>query len=259
VRQAVHWGQVLVDVGASDPTARVLPIEETLAEPVRLLGQAAPGEILVSTPVRRLVEGWFELQPCEQSVQVSTVVGLKPQRSPLALHGQRPLSRFVGRARECALLAEILGQVQEGRGHVVGMVGEPGVGKSRLLYEFHQLGAGVTPAPAAQPTRYLEGHCLAYGSAIPYLPVLDLLRSCCGITPSDSPVAMAEKVRLGLQTAGLEPDEGGLYLLPLLGGPTETDRLASLSPEVRGAGPLPRCGSPAPSPVLRSSSPENLH
>lgn len=109
VRQAVHWGQVLVDVGASDPTARVLPIAETLAEPVRLLGQAAPGEILVSTSVRRLVEGWFELQPCAQAVSASTVVGLQPQRSPLALHGQRPWSRFVGRARECALLAELLG------------------------------------------------------------------------------------------------------------------------------------------------------
>jgi tetratricopeptide (TPR) repeat protein len=214
--------------------ARVLPVAETLAEPVRLLGQAAPGEILVSTPVRRLVAGWCELRPCEQAVPASAVVGLKPQRSPLALHGQRPLSRFVGRERECALLTELLGQVAEGRGHVVGMVGEPGVGKSRLLYEFHQqLGAGVTPAPAAQPIRYLEGHCLAYGSAIPYLPVLDLLRSCCGIAPSDSPVAMAEKVRLGLQTAGLNPDEGGLYLLPLLGAPTETDRLAGLSLELR--------------------------
>src|SRR5262249_31529869 len=74
VRQAVHWGQVLADVGASDPTARVLPIAETLAEPVRLLGQAEPGEILVSTPVRRLVEGWFELQPWENSVSASTVV-----------------------------------------------------------------------------------------------------------------------------------------------------------------------------------------
>jgi hypothetical protein len=132
---AVHWGQVLADVGASDPTACILPIEETLAAPVRLLGQAAPGEILVSTPVRRLGEGWFEIQPYEKSVLASTVVGLKPQRSPLALHGQRPLSRFVGRAREFALLAEILGQGAEGRGHVVGMVGEPGVGKPRLLYD----------------------------------------------------------------------------------------------------------------------------
>ena len=66
VRQAVHWGQVLVDSGARDPTAQVLPIAETLAEPVRLLGQAEPGEILVTASVRRLVEGWFELQACEK-------------------------------------------------------------------------------------------------------------------------------------------------------------------------------------------------
>ena len=85
VRQAVHWGQVLVDGAASDPTARVLPIAETLAEPVRLLGQAEPGAILVSAPVARLVEGWFEVQGCAPPGQASAVVGLKAQRSPLAL------------------------------------------------------------------------------------------------------------------------------------------------------------------------------
>jgi hypothetical protein len=64
VRQAVHWGPVLMDGAASDPAARVLPIAETLAEPVRGLGQAEPGTILVSAPVARLVEGWFEVQAC---------------------------------------------------------------------------------------------------------------------------------------------------------------------------------------------------
>jgi predicted ATPase len=152
------------------------------------------------------------------------------------MRSQCPLSRFVGRDREFALLAELLGQVVEGRGQVVGMAGEPGVGKSRLLYEFHrQLGAEVTPAPPAQPVRYLEGHCLAYGSTMPYLPVLDLLRACCGLASSDSPTAMTEKVRLGLQMVGMAPDEGEPYLLPLLGGHPETDRLASLSPEMRRA------------------------
>ena len=58
---AVHLGQVLVDVQASDPTAQLLPLGETLSLPVRLLGQAAPGDILLSPQVGRLVEGWFEL------------------------------------------------------------------------------------------------------------------------------------------------------------------------------------------------------
>ena len=236
VRQAVHWGQVLVDGAASDPTARVLPIAETLAEPVRLLGQAEPGAILVSAPVARLVEGWFEVQGCAPPGQAAAVIGLKTQRSPLALQRQRPLSRFVGRAREVALLDDLLGQATEGHGHVVGIVGEPGVGKSRLLYEFHhQLGARVTPTAPAQPVRYLEGHCLAYGQTMPYLPVLDLLRACCGILPSDSPAAMTAHIRLGLQTSGLDPDEGEPSLLPLLGVHTRLDRLAGLSPEMRRA------------------------
>jgi class 3 adenylate cyclase len=62
LRQAVHWGQLLVDVGASDPTARLLSVGETLAQPVRLLARATPGGIVVSSEVSRLVEGWFELR-----------------------------------------------------------------------------------------------------------------------------------------------------------------------------------------------------
>jgi transcriptional regulator with AAA-type ATPase domain/tetratricopeptide (TPR) repeat protein len=263
VRQAVHWGQVLVDTGVRDTTARVLPIAETLAEPVRLLGQVEPGAILVSVPVVRLVEGWFEVQACAQPEQASAVVGLKAQPSPLALHSQRPLSQFVGRARELALLADLLGQVAEGHGQVVGVVGEPGVGKSRLLYEFRrQLGAGIPSVPAAQPVRYLEGHCLAYGSAMPYLPVLDLLRACCGIAPGDSPAALTEKVRLGLTTAGMDPDEGEPYLLLLLGVPTGTDRLDGLSSEMRRARTFATLrqlllSSPASPPLVLAV--ENLH
>jgi class 3 adenylate cyclase len=62
LRQAVHWGQVLMAGGANHPTARLLPIGEALARPVRLLAQAAPGEIVVSTPVGRIVGGWFALE-----------------------------------------------------------------------------------------------------------------------------------------------------------------------------------------------------
>jgi predicted ATPase len=66
---------------------------------------------------------------------------------------------------------------------------------------------------------------------MPYLPVLDLLRAYRSITPSDTTMALTEKVRHGLQTAGLDPDEQEPYLLPLLGVHTSMDRLAGLSPE----------------------------
>ena len=65
VRLAVHGGAVLVDVQARDPAARVLPVGETLTLPVRLLGLAAPGDILLSAQAGRLAEGWCELQQRE--------------------------------------------------------------------------------------------------------------------------------------------------------------------------------------------------
>jgi predicted ATPase len=82
------------------------------------------------------------------------VRGLVPRRSPLARLGAQALSPFVGREREVATLQALLAEVERGRGQAVGIVGEPGMGKSRLLWEFRRwlVDRRVT---------YLEGHCLA--------------------------------------------------------------------------------------------------
>ena len=87
--QAVQWGQFLVDVSASDSTARLLPLGETLALPVRLLGHAVAGEILVSSAVGSLVEGCCECQPHAGPPGIETILvtGLRPRSSPLHLHG----------------------------------------------------------------------------------------------------------------------------------------------------------------------------
>ncbi|MGH8064163.1 MAG: helix-turn-helix domain-containing protein [Candidatus Entotheonellia bacterium] len=106
LRQAVHWGPLVVDVTARDPMRQVLSIGDTLTRPVRLLGHMAPGEILVSSKVAPMVEGWCELQACDgpfragpsDRIGAYTVRGLRPRPSPLAMYAQRPLSRFVGRA-----------------------------------------------------------------------------------------------------------------------------------------------------------------
>ena len=131
----------------------------------------------MSSAVGRLVEGWCEGQPHAGPPGIATllVTGLKPRPSPLRLHGERLLSRFVGRERELATLTDLLAQAIEGRGQVVGIVGEPGIGKSRLLYEFHQY-------LREQSVPYVEGQCLSYGQAIPFGPVLSLLRQHSGIT-----------------------------------------------------------------------------
>jgi predicted ATPase/DNA-binding winged helix-turn-helix (wHTH) protein len=232
LRQALHLGPLLVQ-GQTDTLLAQSPVGgETLAVPVRLLGHAAPGEVLVSAQVARLVTGWCVLEACDGPegarrpgmVGAYRVLELMPWRSLPAGPGVRTLSPFVGRARELATLRELLTQVEAGRGQVVGVVGEPGVGKSRLLDEFLQ-------DLATQQVRHLHARCLSYGSAIPYLPMLDMLRANCRLTDSDSPAAITAKVGLSLQDMGLDPAQGTPYLLHLLGIQAETASLASVRPE----------------------------
>jgi class 3 adenylate cyclase len=233
VRQAIHLGMLLVEGQAHELPAQYSAVGETLSLAVRLLGHVGPGEVLVCSQLGQMVSGWYELRAREMPLEVGTphrlrafsVGGVVPRRSPLAGLGVRALSPFVGRERELATLRELLSQVGESRGQVVGILGEPGVGKSRLLYEFRQLLTG-------QRVTYLEGHCLSYGSAVPYLPVLDLLRDSCGITEAGSPEAIVEKVRFGLQEVGMEPDEWAPCLLHLLGVAAGTALLAELSLEM---------------------------
>jgi predicted ATPase len=110
-----------------------------------------------------------------------------------------------------------------GQGQVVAVVGEPGMGKSRLLAEYRRSLAGCE-------VRYIEGHCLSYGSAMPYLPLVDLVRQLCALTSGEQPEVSTAKVYRWLQQADRGPDEGMPLLLSLLDIPFETDRLAQLSP-----------------------------
>ncbi len=95
--------------------------------------------------------------------------------------------RFVGRERELALLHELLERAASGHGQMVGVVGEAGIGKSRLLTEFRRSLRG-------KRITYLEGRCLSYGSGMPYLPVRDILYGAFGMTPADQPEEIRAKV-----------------------------------------------------------------
>jgi DNA-binding NtrC family response regulator/tetratricopeptide (TPR) repeat protein len=231
LRQAVHWGPLVVDVAARDPTGQVLALGDTLTRPVRLLGHAAPGEILVSPEVAPSVEGWCKLQACEgpfraepsDRIGAYTVVGLRPRHSTLEMDAQCPLSRFVGRERELATLRALLGQVEEGRGQVVGMVGEPGVGKSRVCYEF-------TRAHVIHGWRLLEASAVSYGETSPYLPVIDLLKAYFQLDARDDLQTRRAKVtdKLLALEATLQPILPALLLL--LDMPVEDSQWQALDP-----------------------------
>ncbi len=107
------------------------------------------------------VEAYQLLRPTEVDTRIGASVA-------------KGLTRFVGRSREIETLQEAFAKVQSGEGQVIGLVGEAGVGKSRLLLEFRGL------LPRDEYT-YLEGQCLHYGGSMPYLPLLDVLRSFLGV------------------------------------------------------------------------------
>src|SRR5712671_5796521 len=111
-----------------------------------------------------------------------------------------------------------------GKRQAVGIIGEPGIGKSRLLVEFRRQLAG-------ERVTWIEGRCVSYGTAIPYLLMLDLLRSNCGILETDTPEAMIAKVRSGLERVGIDADQDSLVLLHLLGVKDAETALALANPE----------------------------
>ncbi len=204
----------------------------------RLQGIAEPGELLISESMRRLVESEVRLQalpPVQVKGKTEPVtpykaIGTLPRRSPVVSRADRKLSTFVGRERELAVLDELFEQVEAGQGQVVGIVAEAGGGKSRVIYEFRQ-------RLAQKQVTYLEGRCLSYGSAIPYHPIIDIVRTHCGMTDTDGPEVITGKIRFALQEVGMDAEASAPYLLQLLGVKEGTESIAVLTPEAaRGWG-----------------------
>ncbi len=192
-----------------------------------LIEGAEPDTIVVSAATATMLARRFDLVPIAARPGMPGLVyrlaGL--ERTGLG----RRMARFVGRHDDLELLRGRLNSARRGHGQVVGISGDAGIGKSRLLFEFRQGLAG-------EPVTHLEGHCVSYGVATPYLPLLDMLRQTCRIGEVDTPETISEKVRVALGQVDLDPDDGAPYLLNLLGVTEGTERLAVLSPEAIHSG-----------------------
>ena len=205
---------------------------ETTQRATWLAQQAAPGTILVSAATAPLVHGVVSLTVCASvplpgqtdAGPVYQVRGRGPGRSPWLPDGARPRSRFVGRELELTTLQALLTRVAGGQGQVVGIVGEPGLGKTRLLAECWQ---------RLENTRVtvLEGRCVSYGQATPYGPVLHLLRHACSLTEADSPATITATVQQHLQALSMAPAEAAPVLLSLLGVPDGTAPRVEQNPQ----------------------------
>jgi DNA-binding NtrC family response regulator len=218
---ALHVGQLLVGQGGS--AATIDQDGKRAAEGVleSLLRREAADAILVSAAAAPFLDRRFELvQETDGPDRVWRLAGW--ERTGLGL-GRR-MARFVGRRHDLEMLDTRLASAVEGHGQLVGIVGEAGIGKSRLLYEFRQSLAG-------RSFTYVEGHCLSYGSAIPFVPVLGVLRQNFGLVEGEGGPAAAAKVRDLLIQLGMSPEEWAPPFHQLLGVREGIESLADLSPE----------------------------
>ena len=234
MRVGVNAGEVVVRAIGSDLHMDYSAIGQTTHLAARMEQMAMPGSILLTPAVLGLVEGFVQVTPLgpvpikglDAPVEVFELVGASTIRRRLQAHAARGLTRFVGRQTELATLQQALEQAAAGHGQVVAVIGEPGVGKTRLFHEF-------TQASLPQGWLLLESSSTSYSQATPYLPIVDLLKSYFHIDDRDEEPKIRDKVAGKLVT--LETALGPTLpaFLTLLDLPVEDRPWQALDPPQR--------------------------
>jgi tetratricopeptide (TPR) repeat protein len=203
-----------------DPDAR----REAWARLDALLARAEPGSVVVSGEAAPFLERRFEMERLDASeAGEGRACRLIGHASPV-LAPRPATSAFVGREEPLQALCTRLAAAMGGQGQVVGIVGDAGIGKSRLIAEL------CRDLPGEHLMR-LEGACLSYATAIPYVPVLAIVRQVCGISESDPAETIAAELDRALARTGLDAAEGAPYLRQLLGLHDGVEALVDLTPE----------------------------
>jgi class 3 adenylate cyclase/tetratricopeptide (TPR) repeat protein len=195
IRVGLNAGEVVVRAIGSDLHMDYTAVGQTTHLAARVEQMAMPGSILITSEVLGLAEGYLQvtslgpmrIQGLREPVAVYEVLGAGPVRTRLQAAVARGLTRLVGRDTEVAQLHQALERAQAGHGQVVALVGEPGIGKSRLVYE-------CTQALRTHNWLILESQAVAYGKATPYLPVLNLLKAYFRLEDCDDARRVREKV-----------------------------------------------------------------
>jgi class 3 adenylate cyclase/tetratricopeptide (TPR) repeat protein len=234
IRVGLNSGDVVVRSIRSDLRMDYTAVGQTTHLAARMEHLAPPGAIWITAPTLRLAEAFIQVQPIgpvpvqglDAAVEVFEVLSAGHVRTRFQAAAQRGLSRFVGRDTELAQLHAALDAARHGHGQVVAVVGEPGVGKSRM---FHEL----ISSHRALPFRTLQASAVSYGRSTSYLPVVELLKSYFRIDERDDVRSIRAKATGHLLTL----DEGLRDLLPpllwLLDALPEDDGLRDLEPPQR--------------------------
>ncbi len=234
IRVGLNSGEVVVRSIGNDLHMDYTAVGQTTHLAARMEQLAIPGSIRLTAETLRLAEGFVQVKPLgpipvkglPDPVEVYEAVGGGSVRTRLQAAAMRGFTRFVGRDAEVEQLRHSLQQARDGHGQVVAVVGEPGVGKSRLFYEF-------THSHRTKDWLILESGSASYGKATAYLPIIDLLKEYFRVQDRDGHREIREKVTGKLLTLdeALKPTLPALFAL--LDVPVEDSQWQDLDPPQR--------------------------
>jgi class 3 adenylate cyclase/predicted ATPase/ribosomal protein L40E len=195
IRVGVNTGEMVVrSIQTGELRAEYTPIGHSTSLAARMQALAPTGSIAVSEHTQKLVEGYFafkalgptRVKGVSEPVNIYELIGLGPLRTRLQMSAWRGLSRFVGRNREIEEMKRALERSKGARGQVVAAMGEAGLGKSRLFFEFK--------AVAQNSCLVLEAFSVSHGKASAYLPIIELLKDYFDLIPEDDERRRREKI-----------------------------------------------------------------
>src|SRR5262245_26315367 len=234
LRVGLNSGDVVVRTIGTDAHMDYSAVGQTTHLAARMEQLATPGTIRLPAATLRLVEGLVRItalgpipvKGLAEPVEVFELLEATPVRRRLQAAVARGLTRFVGRDQELAVLQQALEQASTEHGQVVALVGEAGVGKSRLVYE------GVH-SHRTQGWRVLESASVSYGKATPYFPVMDLLKRYCHVDDGDDTRTIRAKVTGQVLTLDPALQDTVPALLSLLDALPEESPFLTLDPPQR--------------------------
>jgi class 3 adenylate cyclase/predicted ATPase len=241
IRVGLNTGEVVLrSIRKDDLHTDYTPVGHSTSLASRMESLATPGSIVVSEHTYKLTEGYFEFRPLgaaqvkgvSEPVHIYEVLGVGPLRTRLQVAARRGLVRFVGRQGEMEQIKKALELARAGYGQIVAVVGEPGVGKSRLFYEF----VGATHASPLRLQRgclVLETFSVSHDKAYPYLPLIELLKNYFQLTLQDDERQRREKLTGKVLTLDRSLEDTLPYLSFLLGVAEPTSPLSQMDPQIR--------------------------
>ncbi len=232
IRVGINAGPVIVGTVGNDLRMDYKAIGNTVNLAARMEQTAAPGTIQITEQAYKLVAGYFACQDLglmplkgtTTKARAYRVLGERSGRARIDVARERGFTRLVGRARELALLQQCFAMAMDRRGQAVSIIGDAGLGKSRLLYEFRQ-------TLLSEDVLWLDGRCSPYGSTHAYLPILEVLKQLLRLDANAQNEDIRLQIARGVAALGPGLETTVPYMLHVLAGEADAGLPTNLPPE----------------------------